>query len=244
MPRVFGRRAQLAVGAAALVVSTGIVPGAEASAGTLPASHRAAVYGPLSKLALSNWGGYVADGTPGAFTVASAHWRVATVTCNSTSNLYAPWVGIDGDGDTTVEQIGVQTDCSSGIPVSTAWYEFYPAPPVYFSNAVSAGDSISASVTYAAGQITLKIHDRTRNWSHWVSQVLAPQRLSAEAVIEAPGGGSTYPAFQAVNFTHVMFNNLALGTYSPTPLKTGTFSHKLVPTAITNSTNFSIVPKT
>ena len=61
-----------------------------------------------------NWGGYVSFGS---FTTATASWTEPSVTCNSTNDLFAPWVGIDGDGSSTVEQTGVATDCSSGRPV-------------------------------------------------------------------------------------------------------------------------------
>jgi len=199
------------------------------------------MFGPVSRYALSNWGGYIAQGTAGEFTVAAAHWTIATVTCNSDANLYAPWVGIDGDGDATVEQTGVQTACSTGSPVNSAWYEMYPAAPVYFPNPVSTGDVISASVTYAGGEYTLKITDKTQGWTHTVHKTLASDRLSAEAVIEAPGG---YPTITSVKFTGVKFNGQLLASFDPVASDTGTAAHEYVPTAIKHGDDFNMVPGT
>lgn len=231
--------------AAATFLAT-MVAGSGALASGAPAAaaptHARVMYGPVS-FALSNWGGYIAEGTTGEFTVASAHWKIAKATCKARDDLYAPWVGIDGDGDSTVEQTGVQTDCSSGAPVESAWYEMYPAAPVYFSNAISAGDSISATVSYANGEFTLKISDLTAKWSHTVHKKLSASRLCAEAIIEAPGGGGTFPTFTSVDFTNVKFNHKDLATFSPVASDTGTSSHELVPSAIKKGDDFDMVPK-
>src|SRR5205823_10300049 len=41
-----------------------------------------------------NWSGYVATGS--GFSSVSASWNEPGVSCNSSNDLYAPWVGIDG----------------------------------------------------------------------------------------------------------------------------------------------------
>ncbi len=238
-------RAVRAAVAASVLLGGAALSCAAAAGGTTAARHqvRHVVFGPATRYALSNWGGYIAEGSSGEFVKASAQWTIAKVTCTSSNDLYAPWVGIDGAGDSTVEQTGVQTDCSSGSPVASAWYEMYPAPPVYFANAVSIGDHFTASVTYSSSSFTLVISDKTQGWTHTVRKSLSAQRLSAEAVIEAPGGGNTYPKFTSVNFTSVKFNGQDLATFSPVASDTGTTSHELVPTAITNGDDFKMVPK-
>jgi hypothetical protein len=244
MPRS-ARRALPLTAAVTLLASAAAVTGVAAAGGGAAAAAgtpRPAVFGPVS-FALSNWGGYIAKGTKGEFTSAVAHWKIAKSTCKSSADLYAPWVGIDGDGDSTVEQTGVATDCSSGSPRNEAWYEMFPAAPVYFSNAISAGDSISASVTYASGEFTLKISDVTKKWTHVIHKKQTDELLTAEAIIEAPGGGGTFPTFTSVNFTGVKFNGKPLATFNPTASDTGTTSHELIPTAITNGDDFKMVPK-
>ena len=119
---------------------------------------------------LSNWGGYIAAGSTGEFNSISAEWTVPIVKCLADGNLYAPWVGIDGYGSTTVEQTGVQTDCKTGSPVDSAWYEMYPARPVYYANPVSTGDSIVASVIYSGKSFVLTITDTTKGWTRTVDK--------------------------------------------------------------------------
>ncbi|WUH94178.1 G1 family endopeptidase [Streptomyces sp. NBC_00433] len=165
-----------------------------------------------------NWGGYAATGS--GFTSVSAAWTEANATCRSTDDLYAPWVGIDGYGSSTVEQTGVATDCSSGSPVHQAWYEMYPANPVYLSRSsypVSAGDHISASVTYAgSSKYTLKLTDSSRGWTYTTTKSLSSQRTSAEVIIESPTGA--YPNFGTLNFTSATVNGSSLGSFGPVAL--------------------------
>ncbi|WP_329570261.1 G1 family glutamic endopeptidase [Kitasatospora sp. NBC_01266] len=165
-----------------------------------------------------NWGGYAATGS--GFTSVSASWAEASATCNSSNDLYAPWVGIDGYGTSTVEQTGVATDCSSGSPVDQAWYEMYPANPVYLSLSsypVSAGDAITASVTYAgSSKYTLKLTDSSRGWTYTTSKSLSAQRASAEVIIESPTG--SYPNFGTLKFSSATVNGASLGSTSPVAL--------------------------
>lgn len=186
-----------------------------------------------------NWGGYVSFGS---FTTATASWIEPSVTCNSTNDLFAPWVGIDGDGSSTVEQTGVATDCSSGSPVYQAWYEMYPAAPVYYRNAVSAGDQITATVTRTGtSTYNLVLSDTTEGWSKSVSKSLSAKHSSAEAIIESPT--DSYPAISGgVTFTGVKFNGTNLASTSPSALDADDRgSYTWIPGAIaSDGTDFTI----
>ena len=165
-----------------------------------------------------NWGGYAATGS--GFTSVSASWTEPAATCNSTNDLYAPWVGIDGYGTSTVEQTGVATDCSSGSPVDEPWYEMYPANPVYLNTGtypVSAGDKITASVTYTGSRhYALKLSDSTKGWTYSTTKSLSASRASAEVIIESPTGA--YPSFGTLNFTSATINGASLGSFGPVAL--------------------------
>ena len=162
-----------------------------------------------------NWGGYVSFGS---FTTATASWTEPSVSCTSTNDLFAPWVGIDGDGSSTVEQTGVETDCSSGRPVYSAWYEMYPAAPVYYSVSVSAGDHITATVTRTAtNTYRLDLSDTTKGWSKSTTKSLTSRHASAEAIIESPT--DSYPSISGgVKFTGVKFNGTNLASTNPSGL--------------------------
>ena len=63
----------------------------------------------------ANWSGYAATG--GGFTSVAADWTEPGVTCGSQTSYASFWIGLDGDGSNTVEQIGTEADCSGGRPV-------------------------------------------------------------------------------------------------------------------------------
>lgn len=181
-----------------------------------------------------NWAGYVAAGSVDEFVSAAADWTVPAVTCLAKHDLYAPWVGIDGYNSDTVEQTGVATSCSTGSPVESAWYEMYPAEPTYYSNPISTGDTIAASVTSSGTKFTLKISDVTKGWTETTKKSLSSaEKLSAEAVIEAPGG---YPKITSVSFTNVLFNGRGLKSFDPVKTTSGGYK----PGKITHGDDFSI----
>ncbi|HWD07343.1 MAG TPA: G1 family glutamic endopeptidase [Amycolatopsis sp.] len=197
-----------AAAAASLAAAAGV---ASAGAPTFGAFHGQNFSG-------GNWGGYVGFGS---FTTATAGWTEPSVTCNSSNDLFAPWVGIDGDGSSTVEQTGVATDCSSGAPVYQAWYEMYPAAPVYYSSSeapVSAGDKITATVTRSGtNSYKLDISDTSKGWSKTITKSLDAKHSSAEAIIESPT--DSYPSIPGgISFTGVEFDGKNLADTSPQAL--------------------------
>jgi hypothetical protein len=182
----------------------------------------------------SNWGGYIAQGSN--LTDISGSWTMPEVTCNSSNDLYAPWIGIDGYGTQTVEQTGVQVDCSSGSPVYSGWYEMYPAGPQYFNEPVDAGDAFTASVVDSGGgSYSLKLSDTTKGWSKTTQQSLNGDDASAEAVIESPTG--SYPSFDEQDFSGITVDGKSFDSYGPQAIDSGPYTE----TALDGG-SFSIVP--
>ncbi|MFE9423985.1 G1 family glutamic endopeptidase [Kitasatospora sp. NPDC006697] len=211
--------------AAALVLAVSAASAAAATpAVAAPAGH-AHRYGPAhahgSHYAGGAWGGYVATG--GNFTSISGSWTMPQVTCNTGSDLFAPWVGIDGYGSSTVEQTGVQVDCSSGSPVYSPWYEMYPADPQFWSDSVNAGDSFTGSVTTdGSGSYTLTLTDNTAGWTETTRQSLDGQNVSAEAVIESPS--QSYPSFDELDFSDVTVNGQSFDQSNPQAIDSGQYT--------------------
>ncbi|WP_051966142.1 G1 family glutamic endopeptidase [Kitasatospora mediocidica] len=224
-------------GLAALLALSGAAIAAPATAATATSFGTAHHYGnPAHNFSGdSTWGGYVAQGRN--FTSITGSWTMPQVQCNTYNDLFAPWIGIDGYGSQTVEQTGVQADCSSGSPVYSAWYEMYPAAPVYFNNAVSAGDSFTASVTSASrGSYTLKLTDTTKGWTRTTTQRLSSaQNVSAEAVIESPT--QSYPSWDNLSFSNIRVNGQVFDNYGPMSMDSGPYTE----TALQNG-SFSIIP--
>ncbi|MEO7000979.1 MAG: G1 family glutamic endopeptidase, partial [Ktedonobacterales bacterium] len=156
----------------------------------------------------SNWSGYASTGTK--YTDVKGSWVEPTATCSSGQTAYSSfWVGIDGDTTGTVEQLGTDTDCSSGTPTYYGWWEMYPKGSNNLSTSsypVRPGDTISAEVsTNGSGSFTLKMTDSTRGWTFTTNQSSRKAKLgSAEWIAEAPSSGGVLPL---ANFGTVSFSN-------------------------------------
>jgi hypothetical protein len=175
----------------------------------------------------TNWSGYAVTGSNGAFHSVSASWTQPTATCTSRrSDQYAAfWVGLDGYSSDSVEQTGTDSDCDGRTPDYYGWYEMYPANPVYYTNTVEPGDSMSASVTFSGTETyTLVLKDNTRGWTE--TQTINESgfdRSSAEVITEAPcctasGGILPLADFGTVSYTASTANGSSMGTQSPTSI--------------------------
>jgi Peptidase A4 family len=191
-----------------------------------------------------DYAGYVASGKAGAYKNVSSNWTEPKGTCAGSGDQYSAfYVGLDGWTSDSIEQIGSELDCIGKTPEYYAWYDMYPADPVYFSNPVDPGDAISASVTYAgSNKFTLKISDATQGWSQSVSKSLAgAARSSAEVLVEAPcctAGGGALPLadFGSVSFTGAMVNSAGLCDSDPTMVT----MPGVTVSAIVDCTNFTV----
>ncbi|MDI5972590.1 G1 family endopeptidase [Streptomyces sp. SL13] len=167
--------------------------------------------------------GYVAQG--GRYTSVAASWTQPAFSCAGGGTGASYWVGLDGMTDATAEQAGTSTECSGGVASMSAWYELYPAAPVYFANPVSAGDRLSASVsTGGTGTFTLKVTDVTKGWSQSANRSLPGAQLSsAEVMTDVPasgtGGGTAPGGSVLVSFTGATVDGQPLGASSPTAVE-------------------------
>jgi hypothetical protein len=169
-----------------------------------------------------NWSGYVATTPNDSVTYVTGTWTVPTVTATSGNTDSFAWVGIDGYGGGTVEQVGTAQGTHNGVPYYYAWWEMWSKiggqPEQTISTmTVSPGDSITASVTYQtsgtyAGDYLLSINDTSHSndsFSKYANpqqyQDPLPDRSSAEWIMETPSSGGTYatlPEFSPVTFTN------------------------------------------
>ena len=173
--------------------------------------------GSTINLVSGNWGGYLAQRPGVRFRYVRAAFFVPYVDCANTPTAFSGhWVGLDGAGNSTVEQDGILAACQSGTPEYSAWYEMFPLPPVYATITVRPGNSIVASAYYdsGTGKFTLSLTDTT-NGQHFTHTASCPsrsrcQRASAEVISEAPSSGSSIlplTDFRAESFTGVVVTN-------------------------------------
>ena len=212
-------RLRIAIAVLAPLAVVGLATPA-ATAAPAPHIHKPVNHG-LSHSTSGNWAGYAVTGAK--FTSVSASWVQPAVKATSQDAYSSFWVGIDGDGSDSVEQLGTEVDYINGQAEYYAWYEMYPAYPVNFSDTVRPGDHFTASVTEAAGgKFTLKISDTTRGWSHTVNKTYSAAKLaSAEIIAEAPSDSNgTLPLadFGSVPFTNSTANGQAFGSQNADPI--------------------------
>jgi len=177
----------------------------------------------------TNWSGYAVDGTSATDVVGT--WTQPTATCKRRESSWSsPWVGIDGDNSSTVEQIGTDTDCSGGRPAYYAWYEMYPKSLVVIDIPVNPGDSFTGRVTYqGSGNYLLSLTNNSTTPATTFSIVqnsTKTQNSSIEWVMEGPSNGSL-TNFGSVNFTG------ASGTIGGTTAGVGSFGNAQSITMVT-----------
>jgi len=138
----------------------------------------------------SNWAGYAAGN--GTFTAIFGSWTVPNVTLGggSTISSDATWVGIGGVNTTDLIQAGTETDVQDGQIEYSAWWETLPQASQPIALDVSAGDSVSVSITQQAGgtwQITIR--NATSGQSFQKNLAYQSSLSSAEWVEETPTVG-------------------------------------------------------
>ena len=146
----------------------------------------------------TNWSGYVVTGANNSVTDVKGSWTVPTLVCPALApDSYSSfWLGIDGYGSNTVEQIGIEADCVGGTPVYSAWFEFYPHWPYSIDSVpVHPGDTMSAEVSYGAkGQFTVKLTNVHLKQSFSTTTKMPQAQLSsAEWIAEAPWSSGVLP---------------------------------------------------
>ena len=198
-----------------------------------------------------NWAGQVQAG--GQFSGVSGRWTVPTVAPSGTDLYTSTWIGIDGDGNSSLIQTGTEEDSGPDIgPCSShyfAWVEILPAP-AFCIGAVSPGDVMSASINEtspptetAPATWEVSITDVTSgNTASGATSYDGPG-ASAEWITEAPevnGILSTLADFGTVNFSDLGVTGT--GGSLVTMAMANTAAVEAYPTAYQASTDaFSVV---
>lgn len=174
--------------------------------------------GPEAALETSpDWSGYVIQVNAGQkVDTVEATWIQPTVACGSTVHERQNasfWVGIDGAGSPTVEQIGTAGTCD-GLRDKAyhAWWEMYPDVEIPIPMAVRPGDVMHGRVTAVGSSFTLYLQNETAGGAPFETTHFSAEakRLSAEWVAEATTlgllDGSTHLS-ELPDFGYVRFSN-------------------------------------
>jgi len=170
-----------------------------------------------------NWAGYVDTGE--TYTYVSGSWTVPASSCNTifSTEFSSSWVGIDGDGNNTVEQIGTNSTCvphllGNGSSYG-AWWEMYPENSQQgIPESVNAGDVMNASVQYSGTSggnscYLLKLQDQTQGWNYSTNQCQpGTQNATAEWITEDTDTSILgLPSFPLAPFGTMTFTNCDAG---------------------------------
>ncbi|MGA8548716.1 MAG: G1 family glutamic endopeptidase [Stellaceae bacterium] len=146
----------------------------------------------------TSWSGYAVTAAA-PYTSASATWQVPNVTYDGGQTPYGyeyvfNWVGVGGDGDATLIQLGTESVVSTaGVTSFYTWYELYPAVSEPAGLTVKPGDVVSASLRCTAlcspsqtqtWQLTLSDETTGAAWTQ--SFQYQSSMRSAEWVTEPP----------------------------------------------------------
>jgi hypothetical protein len=228
LPRRRSARAALSalvIGSFALFAApaTAAAGAAAALAGIDFAPHSATAHAHSSGVSFAtstNWGGYAAASTK--YTSVTSTWVEPSASCGSGTTYASFWTGLDGYASSSVEQTGTLVECFGGSPHQYSWYEMYPASPVYFSDTMTAGDTMVSTVSAtSSGVFTLYLADTSRGWSHTVTKTNSSlARSSAEVIAEAPYSGGVLPLanFGTVTFNTSRVNGGTLAASGPTAI--------------------------
>lgn len=143
----------------------------------------------------TNWSGYAVTGPKDSVSYVAGTWTVPAAQCTSTNTWSSFWVGIDGFSSNSVEQLGTDTDCSSGVATYYAWREMYPKPSFQISGmTINPGDVIFASVSFSGkNTFTLYMKDQSTGASYTYKSHAKVDRSSAEWIVEAPYSNGVLP---------------------------------------------------
>jgi hypothetical protein len=177
----------------------------------------------------SDWSGYtvVSDSNHPRPKVTSINgsWTVPTVNVSLRDSFSAAWIGIGGQFDSTLIQIGTEQDSTRGQGTYWAWYELISFSAVTIDSLrVTPGDRITASISLldpATSTWSIEIHDVTNEESFQKNVLYPSSMLSAEWVVERPtisGVLMTLADFGQVTFTGCTATvNSTVGTVSSFP---------------------------
>jgi hypothetical protein len=160
-----------------------------------------------------DWGGYGVSSNvlfpqPIVSSV-NASWTVPSVTVTGLNTFSAAWIGIGGQTDTTLIQVGTEQDSIDGQTVYNLWYEMLPADSITIPNIkVSPGDQITASIALRDSNTNtwqITINDATIAQGFSQNFQYNSTRLTAEWIIERPTVNNQLS--ELANFGSVTFNN-------------------------------------
>ncbi len=202
---------------------------------------------PLVSVA-GNWAGYeVSNNFPNptsAVQEVSASWIVPSVKNNGADTYSSVWIGIGGQYDKTLIQVGTEQDFRNASANYYAWYEMLPSNSVSTpSFTVSPGDKMEASISLIDSNNNLwsiSLEDLTSNNHFQNNFTYNSPRLTAEWIVERPEVNNALT--QLADFGSVSFTDCNAILSGRTSGITGfTYNHIIMDPQIINNKSVQLV---
>ena len=240
MRHFFSRRMPRFLGMALLATGLTVAVMPAAAQATVPQLNQAPATGGCSvDPSNSYWAGYVACGS--SYASVSATWTQPQVSCTSNGTV-GFWVGLDGHGETPIEQTGINVSCATGTPQYTGfWESSATSPAINYNEPVYPGDTIVANVLYQGNDTySLQLTDSTRDWVEITPLDSVAPNSSAEVIAEATtenGVVTPLPNFTAIQFRQVTIDDVSLSSAlaQPTSLVNGNGQDLAYPADLTGN---------
>ena len=163
-----------------------------------------------------SWAGYTVekDSFPEFEVIGiSAAWVVPRLDISVINGSSSAWIGIGGELDKTLIQVGTEHDVTNDQESYSAWYELLPSFAVHLTTInVAPGDIMSASINL--------VNPNTNNWNIQISDITNGQtfnqnflynstRSSGEWIVERPTVNNkitTLSNFGTVTFANCRIN--------------------------------------
>jgi len=175
-----------------------------------------ASYPQIQKISTYTWAGYIITKQSDLqyeVIAINASWIVPDVNASAGDGYSSVWIGIGGQLDKTLIQVGTEQDVVSGQATYYVWYELLPSFSVRLNDiAVFPGDTMIASIILLnsdSNSWSLKINDETTGQDFSKNVVYNSTRSSSEWIVERPtiiNQTSVLADFGSVTFTGCHIN--------------------------------------
>jgi hypothetical protein len=165
-----------------------------------------------------SWAGYVAASSfsnpqPQVIGI-NASWTIPSINASATDVYSSAWIGIGGQFDKTLIQLGTEHDYDSNNDQVkySAWYEMLPAYAQNIPVTISEGDNITASITMInsdTNEWNIQLIDNTNNQSFSQNVAYNSTRSSGEWIVERPTLNNqitSLASFGTITFTDAYVN--------------------------------------
>ncbi len=159
-----------------------------------------------------SWAGYIVSqdfNSPFGVTAIEASWMVPQLNVSAEDGYSSVWIGIGGQREKSLIQVGTEQDLSNGQETYNAWYELLPDYSVAINGlTISPGDTIVASLTLTNAKANIwniELSDSTNGQTFIIGVSYNSSLTSGEWILERPSVNNQISNLS--DFGNVPFSN-------------------------------------